>query len=127
MKKISALILVFALAGCAQYQWVKSGITQQEANQDHYACLQAAQQRTLEAQSVLNARPVQQAPSQNVYINNGTGNPYQANLQGVPSSSPATLESMAAAQNTARLQNIGPETYNACMAAHGYSHQMIQR
>jgi hypothetical protein len=38
-------LVVLILVGCAQGQWVKGGITQQEANQDHYACLQASQQR----------------------------------------------------------------------------------
>jgi hypothetical protein len=35
-----------AIAGCGErYQWWKNGITQQEANRDHYECLKESQQR----------------------------------------------------------------------------------
>src|SRR2546425_11431295 len=46
----SLSILGVLLAGCAQYQWYKPGITQQEANGDHYDCLQGSQQRVATAQ-----------------------------------------------------------------------------
>ena len=50
MRKFFMVIFVTAMAGCAQGQWYKNGISQQEANQDHYACLQEAQQRVSTAQ-----------------------------------------------------------------------------
>lgn len=50
MRKYLIVLFVVVLGGCARYQWVKNGITQQQANQDHYACLQEAQQRVSNAQ-----------------------------------------------------------------------------
>src|SRR5262245_31848158 len=51
MKRFAiALAITAALTGCAQGRWVKYGASQQEANQDHYACLQESQQRVSGAQ-----------------------------------------------------------------------------
>lgn len=50
MHKFLFALLAIVLVGCAQGRWMKDGITQQEANQDHYACLQEAQQRVSGAQ-----------------------------------------------------------------------------
>ncbi len=50
MRKYLMVLYAVSLSGCAQYWWVKNGISQQEANQDNYACLQEAQQRVAGAQ-----------------------------------------------------------------------------
>ena len=46
MRKLVWLLLAIALQGCAQFAWVKDGITQQEASQDTHTCLKEAQQRS---------------------------------------------------------------------------------
>lgn len=47
MRKLVWLLLAagVALEGCAQFGWVKDGITQQEASRDTHTCLREAQQR----------------------------------------------------------------------------------
>ena len=49
MRKYLLVFLPLVLVGCAEYKWYKDGISQQEANQDAYACLQEAQQRVSDA------------------------------------------------------------------------------
>ena len=39
---IAALLGLFGLGGCAQYQWIKPGATPQDFQRDHYNCMQAA-------------------------------------------------------------------------------------
>ncbi|MGB3425002.1 MAG: hypothetical protein WBF84_14470 [Castellaniella sp.] len=39
MRRLLAAVFVLMLGGCAQYQWVKPGATQQEQDRDNYACL----------------------------------------------------------------------------------------
>ena len=53
MRKLVWLLLAsgIALAGCAQFGWVKDGVTRQEASQDAHTCLREAQQRDLGATS----------------------------------------------------------------------------
>ncbi len=42
MRNYLAIVAFCMLAGCApQGMWVKDGASQQQANQDHYACIQA--------------------------------------------------------------------------------------
>ena len=44
-------LLAISLGGCAaQGRWIKDGVSQQQANQDHYDCLREAQQRVSGAQ-----------------------------------------------------------------------------
>jgi hypothetical protein len=51
MRVCLAIGLVLVIGGCAQrYVWWKEGITQQQANQDHYECLKDSQQRVSAAQ-----------------------------------------------------------------------------
>ena len=47
MRKLVWLLLAVdvALGGCAQFGWVKDGVTQQEASRDTYTCLREALQR----------------------------------------------------------------------------------
>ena len=47
--KYLAFFFAALLSGCAQYLWVKGGISQEQANQDRYACLQESQQRVSSA------------------------------------------------------------------------------
>lgn len=50
MRKYLIVLLATVLGGCAQGRWFKDGITQQQANQDHYDCLRESQQRVSGAQ-----------------------------------------------------------------------------
>jgi hypothetical protein len=45
MRKYLIVVFTTALSGCAQYWWYKDSVSQQQADQDGYACLQEAQQR----------------------------------------------------------------------------------
>ena len=38
------LVVGIALEGCAQFSWVKDGVTQQEASRDAHTCLREAQE-----------------------------------------------------------------------------------
>lgn len=46
MKIFCSVVLFVTLAGCASVTWYRDGTTQQEANKDHYACMQESQQQT---------------------------------------------------------------------------------
>jgi hypothetical protein len=62
MKNLSAIVLIFALAGCLPLMiWVKPGATQQDYSQDKYHCLKEAQQRSAYAQ--YNGNPSYQGAS----------------------------------------------------------------
>ena len=85
MRKLVWLFLPISIAleGCAQFGWVKDGVTQQEASRDTHTCLREAQQRVSGA---------------------------QANLYG------------GFAEHTVITD---PGQYRVCMAAHGYSWQLM--
>lgn len=50
-KFLIVLVFATALSGCAQqqYWWYRSDVSQQQADQDTYACMQEAQQRVSSA------------------------------------------------------------------------------
>jgi hypothetical protein len=49
MRKCIIIFFSVWISGCVQFQWTKDSGTDQEADQDNYACMQEAQQRVSSA------------------------------------------------------------------------------
>ncbi|MBU3617323.1 hypothetical protein [Polynucleobacter sp. JS-Polo-80-F4] len=100
VKKVLAVYLVALSAGCAQnITWDKPGATQQQFNQDSYACTQASQQYQA---------PVSTPQPQGQMV----GNQYVA---------PAWSQQLnAALANSPGGYSTNRNLYNSCMQSKGY-------
>jgi len=117
------MLLLAALAGCAQFQWQKDGATQADFNRDAYQCQMDAAQAYPTALTAVQLRPGYQTPSQ-TYCS-GTDSAYGAGntVYGNTSMNCTTTPGQQVAPITTTYDaNMGnrAQAAKACLYARGY-------